>query len=184
MMAKRDKSLSDAELEDALEVLQGESDRACAVLGAAHLDYLLAKAILKRMPQGEELAERLFHEPNAPLGTFSSRTDLAFAMGLIDSDTRSDLVTVRKIRNGFAHDLQIHSFHENDSVRDRCQSLNRGLAFAKRFQEPDRTNLMSPRNLFISTIVELQDEFRVLAGLVGEKPGRVLMAKKLKEGPV
>ena len=40
------------------------------------------------------------------------------------------------------------------------------------------------RNLFISTVVDLQDELRVLAGVVEEKPERTLMAKKLEEGAV
>ena len=81
-MTKREGTLSNTELEDALEIFQDESDRACAVLGAAHIDYLLAKAILKALPNGQELAKRLLDAPNAPLHSFSARIDIAHAMGL------------------------------------------------------------------------------------------------------
>jgi len=178
-MPRQKKDFSPDQLEDILDVFQSESDRACAVLGAAYLDYLLAKAIIKAMPRGEEIAQKLLYDPFAPLGTFSSRIEAAYGLGLIYNEIRSDLHTIRDLRNDFAHAVEIHSFEQNDHIRDLTSNLKLGTRFAQRYKEPHRSNLLSPRNVFISTVVELQDELRVLAGFEEKKPSRVLMSKIL-----
>src|SRR5712692_9481856 len=119
-MTKKDKNLSEDKLEDILDILHEESDRACAVLGAAYVDFLLAKAVARAMPQGAEVADRLLYNPEAPLGTFSSRIDTAYGLGLVDSDSREDLHKIRTLRNDFAHDLEVRPFDQSDGIRDRC----------------------------------------------------------------
>jgi len=180
-MPRQKKDFSHDQLEDILDVFQSESDRACAVLGASYLEYLLAKAIIKAMPHGEEISQGFFYGPLAPLGTFWSRIEAAYGLGLISNEIRSDLHTIRDLRNDFAHELEIHSFEQNNHIRDLKRNLKIGTSFAQRYKEPHRSNLLSPRNVFISTVVELQDELRVLAGIEEKKPSRVLMSKKLEE---
>ena len=57
--------------------------------------------------------ERLFHGARAPLGDFASRTDIAYALGLINAGEEVIANVIRGIRNQFAHTLaQIDFSHE------------------------------------------------------------------------
>lgn len=178
-MGKRERELTEEQLEDILDVPHDESDRACAVLGAAYLDFLLGKVLVRAMTRGEEVADRLLYKVDAPAGTLSARIGLAYGLGLIDEESRDDLHRIRDLRNDFAHDLETHSFSQNDSIRDRCKNLKRGTRFADRYSEPHRSNLRRPRNLFIVTVVDLQ--LRVAAGATEKRPDRVLMVKTLED---
>ena len=74
--------------------LEGESDRAAAVLGAAYLDELL-----------EQLLVHACVTPTAGSAqrNFYSRIEATYAMGLIPEMIRDDLHILRELRNRFAH---------------------------------------------------------------------------------
>lgn len=96
-----------------------ESDRAAVVVGAATVDELLGDLLKKvlRPPQGDD---RLFG-PDAPLGSFSSRIEMASRLGLIDEPITAGLQLVRKIRNAMAHKILAHSLSlgaEQDRTRE------------------------------------------------------------------
>ena len=167
------------DLEDYLEIFQDETDRACAVLGAAHLDYLLAKAIEVHLPRGSELSDELLFKPQAPLGTFSSRISMAFALEIISKETKENLNTIRRIRNDFAHKMELHTFDEDQSIIDRCKNLQIAVKQAKSYPEPHKSDLQRPRKLYELTVISIQDDLRLSAGMISEKPKRVLMAKKI-----
>ena len=82
-------------------------------------------------------------EYSGPLGTFSARIDLAFAMGLLDGNTHRELHLVRKIRNEFGHQHEPLSF-ATDAIKNRCTELNR---------VPRRSD--DPRHLFTRTVMGL-----------------------------
>ncbi len=181
MAKKKKKVLNEDELEDSLEIFQDESDRACAVLGAVHLDHLLGMAIIKNLAHGDEVEKTLLSGPTAPLSSFAARIDLAYAIGLIDKDTRHDLDVIRHIRNEFAHSLGSHYFEEDQSIADRCRDLVIGNQFAAQYNESHRSNLMQPRNLFIFTVLSIRDNLCAPAGVTQTRPGRVLMVKKIDD---
>lgn len=82
-----------------------------ALVSAASLDRTLEGALRTKMNTlNSELAGRLFGDTR-PLGNFSAKIDLAFALGLIDSDNYKRLTTIRKIRNVFAHADDFVDFH-------------------------------------------------------------------------
>ena len=178
-MAKKIKDHTYDDLEDYLEIFQDETDRACAVLGAAHLDFLLAKAIEYNLPRGNELSEELFFKPEAPLGTFSSRISMAYALNIINKETKEYLDVIRRIRNDFAHKMEIHTFDEDQSIIDRCRNLKIAIDQAKNYPEPHKLGLQKPRKLFELTVISIQDDLRLSAGMISDKPKRVLMAKKI-----
>ena len=178
-MTKKNKDHTYEDLEDYLEIFQDETDRACAVLGAAQLDYLLAKAIEKYLPRGHELSDELLFKPEAPLGTFSSRISMAYALSIISKETKEYLNTIRRIRNDFAHRMEIHSFDEDQSIVDRCKNLQIAIDRAKSYPEPHKSDLQRPRKLFELTVISIQDDLRLSAGMIFERPKRVLMAKKI-----
>lgn len=165
------------ELDEAVYEFQQERDRACAILGAAQLDYLLALCLKGSLPNGEKVAEELIFTANAPLGQFSARILAAFGMSIIDADTRDEIDQIRQIRNRFAHRLDLHNFEASDEVVSRCNNLRRGRRIAEKAEEPYRSDLLKPRWLFITTVVDLIDDLQVMAGIREEKVERVLMTR-------
>ncbi len=98
-----------------------ESDRAAAVLAASFVDKCLIDGISSFLvddPSVDELFERY-----GPLSTFSARIDIAFALGLITLQMKSDLTYIRKIRNHFAHHIDETSFNMAPA-KDLCSNLS------------------------------------------------------------
>jgi len=99
-----------------------ESDRAAGVLAPAFLDDLLGQLLRVKLNESTSTASLLAPDRGA-LGTFSAKIDMTHSMGLIDSTTWNDLHIIRKIRNRFAHEIDIHDFSD-DSVRDLVANLS------------------------------------------------------------
>ncbi len=104
-----------------LDEFQDETDRACAVLGAAFLDHALGELLHAFLREDERVRERLFGR-NRPLANFGTRVDVAFALGIIGTTEHHDLDLVRKIRNHFAHELT-GAFNVSP-VADWCRELH------------------------------------------------------------
>ena len=100
---------------------KGESDRAAVVLGASKLDQLLGMVLEKYLLPCPNSTDDLFSH-NGPLGTFSSKIDLAYRLGLIDSTFCRSIHMMRKIRNSFAHEVYGASLN-GGSHKDRIKSL-------------------------------------------------------------
>jgi len=62
-------------------------------------------------------------ENRGPIGTFESRIDMAFMLGLISENERRILNLIRKIRNEFSHSAE-HIDFESSRVKDMCLSLD------------------------------------------------------------
>jgi hypothetical protein len=86
------------------ELSYGTSDRAVAVLMGAIVEDALRRFILYHLREdlNSDDRTRLFG-PEGALGTFSSKTVLAYALKLIGKTTRDDLDLIRNLRNEFAH---------------------------------------------------------------------------------
>ena len=82
-----------------------ESDRGAIILGATQLDDTLEMAILGKMPalQKDEIGRKKMFEVDGPLSTFSSRIEMAYALGLVDEKIRVNMHLLREIRNACAH---------------------------------------------------------------------------------
>lgn len=116
--------LIQARLDEVIEFrhsLTSESDRGCALLAASYLDGEI-ETLLKRhfVDEPNVVAEML--SPNGPIGSFSTRIDLAFLLGLIGSTARRDLQLIRKIRNDFGHCPHPLTFDE-PSIAARCREM-------------------------------------------------------------
>ena len=102
--------------------LFGENDRAAAILAAANFEqWLLTKLSMRFVPLGKPMRKRIF-ENYGPLSTFSSKIDIAFAVGLYDKNTWNGLNTVKKIRNRFAHSSKPINF-DDGQLSSLCQKL-------------------------------------------------------------
>ena len=106
------------ELDAFLDEFGKETDRACAVLGAAYLDEILRKSIETFFPVKNKLDDLM----NGPLSGLHTRILVAHCLGIIDDDMCDDLMLIKKIRNEFAHQIHGLTFSEHKIV-NWCASL-------------------------------------------------------------
>jgi DNA-binding MltR family transcriptional regulator len=121
--------------------LDKESDRGCALLAAAYLEYELGMLIQVFLIDDATLVKDFFRG-TGPLATFSARIDTAYLFGLIPRAVRQDLHLIRKIRNDFAHHPEQIEFTES-SIASRCGQLQHDA-----FQQQ-----LAPRATFIRVVM-------------------------------
>lgn len=90
----------------ALEEVNRETDRGAALVTTSFLDRLL-KDILKAFLIDNSSAKALLTGFNAPFGTLSTRIAGCHALGLITDDEATQSETLRRIRNRFAHEVEV-----------------------------------------------------------------------------
>jgi hypothetical protein len=93
----------------------GESDRASIILMAALLDDTLSFTISRNFCEavGQQEKDPAFRF-DGPLGTFSSKIEIAALFGLIDDRVCDQLHTVRELRNACAHSR--HGLRFTDAI--------------------------------------------------------------------
>ena len=101
--------------------ITSESDRGAVLMSAAYLDDQLKELLAKRLVQDKKISRRAF-DFNGPLGTFSSRIDFAYLLGILPKNARLDLHIIRAIRNQFAHYAAPLSY-EDEKVKPLCNRL-------------------------------------------------------------
>jgi hypothetical protein len=102
------------------EEMEG-SHRATAVVGGAFVEEHLTHVLKSRMVKDAKVAEEMFASGRA-FGDFGAKVDLGYLIGLYSKRAHKELTTIRRIRNDFAHQLELNSF-DRDDIRDRCQNL-------------------------------------------------------------
>lgn len=124
--------------------LNDETDRGCALMVASFLDFKIEQMLSARFVDNfGAVAEQLSH--SGPLGTFSSRIDAAFLIGLIGENVRRDMHLIRKIRNEFGHSHKPLTFTEQ-RIRSRCNELFH-------FHSIESTD--NPRRMFVKTTMAI-----------------------------
>jgi len=83
--------------------LKEESDRAKVIITVARIEYLFRLKLKKFYSYGSNKAHEKLFSANGPFATFSSKVNVAYCSGWIDSDVYHDIEILRKIRNIFAH---------------------------------------------------------------------------------
>jgi hypothetical protein len=81
-----------------LDILDHESDRSVAIVIVSMIENRLERAIRSRSCRDEKIENRLFN-PSDPLGTFSTKIDIAYLNDLISAAAHRDLVIFKDIRN-------------------------------------------------------------------------------------
>lgn len=132
-----------------LDEFQRESDRAAAILAGAYLDESLRRVLLKAIAPELGLAKALLG-PDRPLGTFSARTSVCAAFGLIGKEEHHDLQQIRKIRNKFAHGLPGLTF-----VSEGIPHLVSALAIPPMLRGLAPFDPSNPRETFLMSVAML-----------------------------
>lgn len=87
-------------------------ERAQAITYPAMVDQLLEKVLRAALRKDVAVAAEFFG-PSGTLGTTAAKIRLLYMLGIIGRKTYKDLTTVVKIRNRFAHDVEIKSFSQS-----------------------------------------------------------------------
>ncbi|WP_068878670.1 MULTISPECIES: MltR family transcriptional regulator [unclassified Phenylobacterium] len=98
--------------ENQLEILKAfetDTDRAVAIVSASMIERALEDALVVRLRQDATIIDRMF-QVSGPLGSFSSKIDLAYLTGMIGREAHQDLIRIKNVRNRFAHDTEIKDF--------------------------------------------------------------------------
>lgn len=109
------------ELADFAREFNQESDRGAPLVAASLLDERL-KGILQAFFLKSKISSELLNGFNAPLGTSSSRTSAAYALGLIQKNEFDEINLIRKIRSEFGHKWKGVTFN-SAPIADLCRSL-------------------------------------------------------------
>lgn len=127
-MAKDEKQSQQEEIFDetinyVLQELRGESERACAIVGAAYLDGIFEKILEEYLLENKDAYKDLLSSKNAnsPLSSFSARIIVSYGIGLINKNQKEAFHLIRKIRNLFAHDIMLK--FSDDVISNRCKEL-------------------------------------------------------------
>jgi hypothetical protein len=97
------------------------SDRANAVVGGAFVELHLTHFLKSRMVKDRKVTEEMFG-PGRAFGDFGAKVDLGYLIGVYSKRAHKELITIRRIRNNFAHQFDLNSFDRED-IRDHCQNL-------------------------------------------------------------
>jgi hypothetical protein len=168
--------------------IESYSDRAAAIVAAVIVERRVEQQIVARLHNHPKPLDRLFRT-SGPMGTFSAKIDLAHLMGIYGPDAYRDLVTLKNIRNSFAHHLDIVDF-KSERINDLCKNLKlldvyvvdseeSGLSLTRpnlnqpdiiarvRLKDRDK-ELEDPRNRYLVSAILFDMLLRVRRGTDGE----------------
>jgi len=139
----------DAEFSAFLAEVFGDSDRACAVVAAAHVEDTLAEALeAKFRPLTPDDKRILFEGLASPLSSFHAKIHIAYAISLLSKAARDDLLVIKDVRNLFAHHIKIRRFSHPDVVK-KCNQLHYP---ATKAMEQEATQTDDARGRFQETV--------------------------------
>jgi hypothetical protein len=120
------------DIKSQFEELQGDSDRACALVAAAivadNLKDLLEAHFTDSVILDSTDIDRLFYGQNAVLSTLANRADIALAFGIIDKSALDVITAIRHVRNSFAHAPTQFSF-SHEVIKAEIEKVINFLAF-------------------------------------------------------
>lgn len=146
-MAKRAKDTLTSEAWEEFRLrYESSDDRTCAILCSSYIDDLLHSIVADTL-LGNKKARNGLLSDMMPLSTFSARINLAYCLNIIPHTVFSDLNSIRRIRNSFAHQVSDLSF-SRDPIRGQCM----GLIFPGEYLAGDLSYLENdPRQYFVFT---------------------------------
>lgn len=113
-------------IEALISEMDGQSDRAAAIVGAAWVEEELDAAIRSFIIDDKESVKRLLGK-SAPLSSFSAKIDMACVLGMCSRVIAKDLHTIREVRNDFAHNIftkdNTKLNFNSEHIKDKCIAL-------------------------------------------------------------
>jgi len=128
-----------------LDASKGETDRGRSLVAASLIEEMLEEVLRGYMLEGVA-SKSLFDGPNAPLSTFSAKSNASRALGLISGSEYQDIEAVRKIRNAFAHSVLV-SF-EDQKIRSWAAALKTGMSLLDALEKDHPSRADDPKQRF------------------------------------
>jgi len=142
-----------------VNLLDKESDRGCCLLAVSFLDNEI-KLLLEKKLVGTKKQKKEMFGFNGALGTFSSRINLSYSIGLINKQISDDVNIIRKIRNDFGHNYEYLDF-ETEAIKNKILGLNYNLH--KKEEHSSRKKFIDAVTIILSEIheiLEIHQEFK------------------------
>jgi len=135
------------------DVLNDEHDLSAVLVGTSYVDACLG-ALLEGLFLKGSVASALLDARGGALGSFKSRSDACYCLGLINKRLYQDLLVIAEIRNQFAHHHLALNFAIPE-VTEQCEKLSyvAGLTNGSSDERPLEKLLNTPRNKFVLSIV-------------------------------
>jgi len=139
-----------------------QDDRSIGIMACAILESELGRAILMRFREmsAEEQNRLLDNNGHGAIATLAAKIWIGFAVGLYKEQAREDLLTLKKIRNDFAHVGDHIDFSNADIIKD-CNKLVYPKLNAESIMKPEETD---PKERYLDTICHLAAGFNSYAG--------------------
>ncbi len=109
---------------DVIWELSKDSDRGAAIVGSAIVEDQLGANLQDFLHHAPTMADRFLFN-NGPVATFSAKIDLGLLVGFYSAAVHAELTTIRKIRNKFAHSLEVKGFGDQQ-ISDWAKNLTLG----------------------------------------------------------
>jgi DNA-binding MltR family transcriptional regulator len=110
-------------IDDFFKAINHENDLACALVTTSYLEQCLATLLRQFFIEKSSTADTIFdHTKQGVLTEISSRSKLAYCLGLIDNEIFINLGHIGSIRNRFAHTHPELTFGDSD-VKALCEKL-------------------------------------------------------------
>ncbi len=114
-------------MEPFYETFDYGSDKSKAVSLPVTLENLLEQLLRSHMRPDPKTLGEMFR-PSGSLGSFGARVKMAYVLGYLDHSVQRDFLTIGKIRNAFAHRIEIKTF-EHSEVKTLIDSLHAKTIF-------------------------------------------------------
>ena len=137
--------------------MDSPNNRAAAIVAAAFTENNLALAIAARFRILKDDEQKHIFENRGVLSDFANKIDMGFALGIYAVQVRDDLDNIRRIRNDFAHHLEVRDF-DHVKIAAMCERLNapKYLDHAKSLGPPKQR---TRKEMYLNTAAHLAARF-------------------------
>lgn len=142
-----------------LDVLNGESDLSAVLVATSYISACLG-TLLNGFLLKSSVSTELLDGKAGLLGSFNSRSNACYCLGLINKLLYQDLLVIAEIRNEFAHHHLALSFAVPE-VALLCEKLSYAAGLRnENFDKPliDTKPLSRPRNRFVISVVLISQQ--------------------------
>ena len=131
---------------------------AIATLGASMVEIELERTIRERLGRQDDATWKRLTAENGPLNTLHQKTEIAYALKIINSELHSELGIIRTIRNAFAHAKRVFDFNHELISKEMSQLKrhSKTVVYRTTFKGVKPT----PRHIFILACAILMIHFR------------------------
>lgn len=151
---------------DAISQLSSDSDRAVGLVAASIVENALTNAIKDRLHSHKLVIKEMFRSAGA-IGTFDAKINLALLIGILTNEGHRDILTMKNIRNAFAHDLAMKSFNV-----EKLKALCANLKIVDEYVVELPPGTQHPIKIFIDT--------KKFPGVFGDSKPKKIRTERLK----